>query len=285
MLHRGTIAMANVDETSHNADDLSQTEPQVSARQSEGAEKATAAAATAPQVVLSSSTVRYAIKERPDLIVGYKTGAIDDVRRVSIWVNPENTDMLMDRVIGRSISARIRYLGSNRDDDGNIVEDTIAEALRRTVGPRGHVRIGTVLVTESGTLKIKNHVQRIFHVAIVEATPGSAMKGSQDKLAQCVRTLLERAERENKRLWRITFRLTPFKSILVPMMGAGEGGLVLEDVAETIIPAAIEHLRNVELPTLKEVYFLAFTSRQKSACDRVLERYCADGTLVGQSDT
>jgi O-acetyl-ADP-ribose deacetylase (regulator of RNase III) len=237
-----------------------------------------------PAIVLGSGTVRYEIKERPGLIVGYKTGAIDDVKHVSIWVNPENTDMLMDRVIGRSVSARIRYLGSNRDDDGNIVEDTIAEALRRTVGPRGHVRIGTALVTESGSLKIKNHVRRIFHVAIVEATPGSAMRGSQDKLAQCVRTLLDRAEIENKRLWRIIFRVKPLKSILIPMMGAGEGGLVLEDVAATIIPAAIEHLRNVELPTLTEVYFLAFTSRHKSACDRVLERYSADGTLIKKTD-
>jgi O-acetyl-ADP-ribose deacetylase (regulator of RNase III) len=276
--------MANVDETSQSADDLSQTDSQIKAHQTEAADKALPAEPTAPQGALSSSTVRYAIKEEPNLIVGYKTGAIDDVKHVSIWVNPENTDMLMDRVIGRSISARIRYLGSNRDDDGNIVEDTIAEALRRTVGPRGHVRIGTVLVTESGTLRIRNHVRRIFHVAIVEATPGAAMKGSQDKLAQCVRTLLERAERENKRLWRIIFRVNPFKSILIPMMGAGEGGLVLEDVAEAIIPAAIEHLRNVELPTLTEVYFLAFTSRHKDACDRVLKKYSTNGTLVRLND-
>jgi O-acetyl-ADP-ribose deacetylase (regulator of RNase III) len=74
------------------------------------------------------------------------------------------------------------------------------------------------------------------------------------------------------------------ESILVPMMGSGEGGLVIEDVAQTIIPAAIEHLRSVELPTLKEVYFLAFRSGDKNACDRVLEQYCSDGTLIRLDD-
>ena len=106
-----------------------------------------------PDVVLGSGAVRYEIKAQPGLIVGYKTGDIGNVKQVSIWVNPENTDMLMDRFIGKSISARIRYLGSNKDDDGNVLEDTIAEALRRTVGPPGHVKIGTVLVTEFGQPK------------------------------------------------------------------------------------------------------------------------------------
>ena len=251
----------------------------------------------APSGPLGFSTVRYELKDRPGLFVGYKTGPIDGIRGASIWVNSENTDMLMDRVIGRSISARIRHLGSNRDEEGNVLEDTIAEALRGAVGPRGHVRLGTVLVTESGSLKAApHHVQRIFHVASVEAAPGAAIKGSQDKLVHCVRSLLTRAEQENKRTWKIIckiilellpqnyFKMNDYKSILIPMLGAGEGGLVVEDVAQMIIPAAIEHLRSVELPTLKEVYFLAYTSRHKSACDRVLEQYCSDGTLMRLDD-
>lgn len=234
---------------------------------------------------LAYSTVRYELKDRPSLVVGYKTGPLDGIKDVSIWVNSENTDMLMDRFIGKSISARIRYLGSNKDEEGNVLEDTIAEALRSVVGPRGHVKLGTVLVTESGSLKAApHHVQRIFHVASVEAAPGAAMRGSRDKLTLCVQSLLTRAERENKRTWRIICKMKNFESILIPMMGSGEGNLAVEDVAEVIIPAAIDHLRNVHLPTLKEVYFLAFRSRDRSACDRVLEQYCADGTLIRLDD-
>ena len=52
---------------------------------------------------LGLSTVRYALKQRPDLVVGYKTGAIDRIKGVSLWVNSENTDMMMDRFLGRSV--------------------------------------------------------------------------------------------------------------------------------------------------------------------------------------
>lgn len=97
--------------------------------------------------LLEPDTVRYGIKGKPGLIVGYKTGSIEYVKGVSIWVNSENTDMMMDRFIGRSISARIRSLGANKDDDDNIIDDTIQESLRGMIGERAHVKIGTVLVT------------------------------------------------------------------------------------------------------------------------------------------
>ena len=83
---------------------------------------------------LKPDTVRYAIKDRPGVIVGYKAGDIEYVKDVSIWGNSENTDMLMDRFIDRSISAKIRSLGANKDDEDNIVDDTIQESLRGMIG-------------------------------------------------------------------------------------------------------------------------------------------------------
>ncbi len=239
---------------------------------------------------LPYSTVCYELKNRPGLFIGYKTGAIDNIHGTSIWVNSENTDMLMDRVIGRSISSRIRLLGSNKDEDGNIIEDTIAEALRAAVGPRGHVRIGTVLVTEAGSLKQRG-VERILHVATVQAqtSQGGGVKANLNTLASCITSVLDRAEKINKRYWSITknlvresFRLKPQynESILIPTIGAGEGGLTVEEVARTIIPAAIEHLVNAPLPTLKKVFFIAFDARAKAACDAVLEKAAAERRLV-----
>ncbi len=73
-------------------------------------------------------TVKFKVNERAG-IVGYKTGPIEEVKDVHAWVNPENTEMMMDRFMGKSISAKIRYLGSNRsDEDDSIIEDTIQEA-------------------------------------------------------------------------------------------------------------------------------------------------------------
>jgi nudix-type nucleoside diphosphatase (YffH/AdpP family) len=248
------------------------------------------AARAFPSGPLPYSTVCYELKNKPGLIVGYKTGRIDNIRGASIWVNSENTDMLMDRIIGRSVSSRIRLLGSNTDEDGNIIEDTIAEALRAAVGPRGHVRIGAVLVTESGSLKQRG-VDRILHVATVQAetSQGGGVRANLNTLASCVTSVLDRAEKINKRYWSIvknlareSFRLKPHydESILIPTMGAGEGGLSVEEVAQAIIPAAIEHMTNVPLPTLKKVFFIAFDAKAKAACDAVLEKAASEHKLV-----
>src|SRR6202034_304460 len=164
---------------------------------------------------LEPTTVKFGLKENPDLIVGYKTGAIDDVRGVSIWVNSENTDMMMDRFIGKTISARIRYLGANKVED-TVLADAIQESLRGVVGERAHVKIGTVLVTESGMLFGTHQAERIFHVATVEGGPGAGVRADPDKLKHCVERVLQRADQENYKLWRIV-RQKFLTSIIFPL--------------------------------------------------------------------
>jgi nudix-type nucleoside diphosphatase (YffH/AdpP family) len=266
---------------------LPQREPEAVAAAAAGAVNRPAAAARSP--ALTYSSVCYALTDRPELTVGYITGPIKDISGISLWVNSENTDMLMDRVFGRSISSQIRRMGSNTDDEGNIIEDTIAEALRTAVGPRGHVRIGSVLVTESGSLKATHGVERILHVASVQASLDGGVRANLDTLATCVKRVLERAERINKRNWntfanllRQWLGLKPryCESILIPTIGAGDGGLSIEQVTQAIIPAAVEHLRSAKLPTLKAVYFIAYDQRAKDACDAVLNESMVAGKLA-----
>jgi len=244
---------------------------------------ATASPAASGREALAPSTKRYAIKDRRELIVGYKTGAIDRIKDVSLWVNSENTDMMMDRFLGRSVSASIRFLGANKDENDNVFEDTIEEALRSAVGWRGHVKIGTVFVTDSGALRTTHNVRRIFHVATVEGVgAGQGVKADAAKLARCVEKLLKRVGEENNRFWRLWLRLRPYDSILIPLLGAGDGGLPVEVVAEAIIPTAIEYLRNNETWGLKEVYFLTYTAAHRDACDKVLRGFLdrRDGGLA-----
>jgi nudix-type nucleoside diphosphatase (YffH/AdpP family) len=253
-------------------------------------------AAEPPSQPLKFSTVRYAMNGRDDLIVGYKTGAIDAIEDVSIWVNSENTDMMMDRFLGKTVSAKIRYLGANKDVDGKVVEDTIEEELRSAVGHWAHVKIGTVLTTSSGMLKEKQ-VRRIFHVATVEGGPGSGVQADLKRMKECVEKVLAKVDQENNRLWKVLLRYFPrimaflqridkfsppinMNSILFPMLGAGDGGLAVEEVAKVAIPAAVGYFLKPDTASLKEIYFLAYKSRDKTACDRVLDRLCAEGVLV-----
>jgi nudix-type nucleoside diphosphatase (YffH/AdpP family) len=228
---------------------------------------------------LKPSTVQFEIADRPHLKIGYKTGSIDEVTGASIWVNSENTDMMMDRIIGRTVSARIRYLGAKKEDENTIDEDTIQEALRGVVGEGGHVRIGTVLSTVSGMLaRPPWQVERILHVATVEGGPGQGVKAQPSNLTRCVRNVLKRADFENNRLWRLV-RKKYLRSIVFPMLGAGDGGLTVETVAENLIPEALDYLQNDSDATLQEIYFIALKARDRSACERILKPKCLSGEL------
>jgi O-acetyl-ADP-ribose deacetylase (regulator of RNase III) len=174
--------------------------------------------------------------------------------------------MTMDRYIGRTISSNIRYGGAEKDDDDNIIEDRIADALRQRLGRRGYVKIGTVIETESGALRIDNNVHRILHIATVRsAGPGGGVVADLADLPRCVDKVLGYAHRRNQKLFRRRDR-----HILVPMLGTGDGGLSVEQVAPLLVSAAVDFLRLNPDTTLKEVYFLAFSARHKEACETAL---------------
>jgi nudix-type nucleoside diphosphatase (YffH/AdpP family) len=177
---------------------------------------------------LDHVTVKYALAQHPDLFIGYKTGPIVEVKDVSIWVNSENEDMIMDRFIGRSISANIRYLGADRDRSNNVTEDLINDELANAVGQLARVRIGEVIETGSGTLAATHGVKSILHVATVRGVgAGQGVKADLDDLALCTRNVLMKAHERNQR-WRNIKRIFGMKdcrSILIPILGAGDGGL------------------------------------------------------------
>jgi nudix-type nucleoside diphosphatase (YffH/AdpP family) len=225
---------------------------------------------------LAHTSVQHKVVGKSGRYIGYITGSIEHVKGVSIWVNSENTDMMMDRFLGKTISAKIRWLGASKED-GNVIEDIIQESLRDAIGERAHVKIGTVLVTKAGMLSERD-VKRIFHVASVEGGPGEGVTAKPDRLQQCLNNVLERADTENRRLWRILLRKN-LDSILIPLLGTGDGGLPVESVVGDLMQAATDYLRSPDNPTLKKIYFLAFKAREKSACDNALKRLCENGLL------
>src|ERR1700730_11650590 len=145
----------------------------------------------AAQKTLDHGGAKYALRNLEDKYIGYKTGSIGEVKDIAIWVNSENEDMIMDRFIGRSISANIRYLGAAKDSAGNINEDVINNELTAEIGSRSPVRIGTVVKTSSGMLRATNGVKAIFHVATVRgAGAGRGVKADIDDLARCTTNIL-----------------------------------------------------------------------------------------------
>jgi O-acetyl-ADP-ribose deacetylase (regulator of RNase III) len=226
----------------------------------------------------SDATLPQTMPHDRELVVGYLTGHIADVRGIDIWVNSENEDMIMDRFIGRSISANIRYFGADKDRRRNVREDTIANALKRALGGHLSVKVGTVIETRPGALEAFG-VRRVYHVASVRGMgAGRGVVAALDDLKRCTTNVLAEAEERNRHWWRSYARKD--NSIVFPLIGAGDGGLHAEQVAPELIGAALEFLRATPAPSLKEIYFLAFNGQQRRACVQVLEALCERGELL-----
>jgi 8-oxo-dGTP pyrophosphatase MutT (NUDIX family)/O-acetyl-ADP-ribose deacetylase (regulator of RNase III) len=235
--------------------------------------------------ILEYGSCRYALRENQHHFIGYKTGPITAVKGVGIWVNSENEDMIMDRFIGRSISANVRYLGAIKDSAGNVTEDAINDQLTAEIDPRSPVRIGTVVETGPGMLGSSHGVKAILHIATVRGGgPGLGVKADVDDLARCTRNALVKADELNRRHgWLKRFQwmgrlfgLQQCESILIPMIGGGDGGLEIEQIVPRLFGAAIKYYQDNPQTTIREIYFLAYTARQRDACERELARLRRD---------
>jgi nudix-type nucleoside diphosphatase (YffH/AdpP family) len=182
-------------------------------------------------------------------VLGIKTGNIKATKDVDAWVNSENTDMMMDRFFGRSVSATIRSLGARKHEDGrSIAEDTIGKALAAELRPRSFVKPGTVLQTHAGELENTHNVRRIFHVASVAGSIGSGLSSSLSNIEISMDNVL-RTISAGKR----------YRSALVPMLGTGQGGFPVGRVAPLLVKRTLAFFRENPKSPLREVYFLAYS--------------------------
>jgi nudix-type nucleoside diphosphatase (YffH/AdpP family) len=179
---------------------------------------------------------------------GVKTGDIRATTDVEVWVNSENTDMMMDRFFGRSVSATIRSLGARKHEDGkSIAEDTIGKALAAEMGPRSFVKPGTVLSTTPGELAKTHNVRQIFHVAAVAGNIGAGISTSLATIETSIDNVLRAISAKR------------YRSALIPLLGTGQGGFPTCDVAPRLVERAYAFLKNNQKSPLREVYFLAYS--------------------------
>ena len=186
------------------------------------------------------------------------TGDIRERRNIDVWVNSENTNMQMARFYDRSLSAIIRYEGAEKDDNEQVVADTIANELAGALGGRLSVTPGTIYVTSSGALAQTRAVKKIFHAATVSGVPGSGYQAMQD-VEKCVTNALRRCDHPQ-------YRDDDLRSIVFPMMGTGAGGAKVEVIAQPLIQSAISYLLTNPDSRVETVYFSAWNFRDLDAC-------------------
>lgn len=195
-------------------------------------------------------------------LIGIATGDLRRARCAELWVNPENTDMRMARIDEFSISSIIRYEGAHRDATGRVVHDVIADELDRKVGARRPVAAGTTVLTGAGRLAHQG-VRYVAHTAAVQGEPGAGYRQVSD-IGRCALDVLAEVD-------RITDP-HPVRSVLFPLLGAGQGGGDPKQTALALAGAALNYLAAHPNTSVTSVYILAYTDLELAACRAAYKR-------------
>src|SRR5262249_31360255 len=170
-------------------------------------------------LITESSVEEYPIPRAPGKWIGIVKGNLRNVnltnvlrlRPIDIWVCPENLSMEMARPHDPSISGLIRYLGAKKDETSSVVEDTIANELRRKMQKRSIlVNPAGIVSTSAGMLERTHNVKRIYHSGSFYGVVGEGYHPIAH-VEECVTNALDRLEwearafhktpEERKRMW------------------------------------------------------------------------------------
>jgi O-acetyl-ADP-ribose deacetylase (regulator of RNase III) len=204
----------------------------------------------------------FRLASQPEKRLVIITGDIRDYDDIDVWVNSENTNMQMSRYYDKTLSAMIRYEGAEKDENGEVVADTIADELAARLKGKNSVTPGTIYVTGSGALAQRG-VKKIFHAATVCGVPGSGYQCIQN-VEQCVANALRRIDHPQ-------LSGDELRSIVFPMMGTGAGGMRVEEVAPRLIETAVCYLQNTPESRVQTIYFSAWNYADLDACVAALK--------------
>jgi O-acetyl-ADP-ribose deacetylase (regulator of RNase III) len=200
------------------------------------------------------------LPERQERYIGIVTGDIRRVRCADVWVNPENTEMVMARFNEFSVSSIVRYEGALRDDVGRVVDDRIADDLARKIAGRTPVLPGTAILTGPGELA-RYQVRYIVHVAAVQGEPGAGFRQILE-VGRCVTNAMAEVDKIDAQ--------PPLATILFPLLGAGQGGGDLKATIGALAGSAIDYFTSSPLSSIRTVYFLAYIAAEMAACEALL---------------
>lgn len=204
-------------------------------------------------------------------------GGVEHATGYDAWINSENAALDVSRMIDRSISAAIRRLGAiwtgdGRSEDkeawGDLVEDTIKDALREAVGFQ-RPAVGDVYATTAGALQwqtspsgVAYGVKRIYHVISVDAYQNT----DQAALELCLTNLFARIDSDNRRL---VARMTGgvVRSVLIPLIGAGRGGRRNDEVIDDIVRLSLKHFAD---NPRTEIRLIGVVTSQREASRKLL---------------
>jgi O-acetyl-ADP-ribose deacetylase (regulator of RNase III) len=177
-------------------------------------------------------------------------GPIDQLENVDIIVVSENVYLQMAHFFKPSISGRIRLAAARRAEGGEILEDIAQRELDDWVRRNGKLGLplprGAVASTSPGALASQG-VSRLFH----RESHSNFVK--PETIGVAVHRIFELARQERE-------RFPDLRSICLPLLGAGRGGLDASTSFNLIWEAAKRELERE--PELWELHFIAWRADQ-----------------------
>jgi O-acetyl-ADP-ribose deacetylase (regulator of RNase III) len=197
---------------------------------------------------------------KPRKSIGYIAGDIREIRGIDVWVNPLAGDMLLDKFTDRTISAAVRASGAAKYPSGHLRSDIIGDELRKAMGGRVDVRASEVVGTSAGELFRTNGVRMILHVAIVEL-----------RLDQRARADLPTIGRSIDNIFQYLAHNTNYKSVAIPIIGTGDGGLLVSEVAPILVDKSIAHLKANPWGRLDQIFLVPYNDVAVDEVDRAFD--------------
>lgn len=207
----------------------------------------------------------------PARFVGYYTGNIREIHDVDVWINPLASDMLLDKFTDATVSAAIRAAGAEWFKDQKIKKDHVGDNLRRALNGRMYVEPGKLVATEPGPLRRSNNVRQLLHVSTAHGDPGEPPRADMVTVEACIANVLRYVEDENR-----------YSSVLIPMLGTGQGGLRVKAVAAKLLERAVAFMRENPHGKLKSVYLLAYSEIDADDLAQAFQQRAAAGDFVDE---
>ncbi|MFJ5776138.1 macro domain-containing protein [Streptomyces sp. NPDC093094] len=166
-------------------------------------------------VAAGSRTVRVLLHVHP----------VDLLRDIDVVVSPANTHLALSPSYKSSVSASLRRAGASHDPTGALLHDHVHDELRTWHTRHDHrvVRPGSVVPTSAGELS-RQGVRRMYHAVVAVPRSGTndydVLPADVTRATARVFALLAEEER--------CFD-PPLRSVCLPLLGAGRGGLRPEE--------------------------------------------------------
>ena len=203
--------------------------------------------------------------------IGFKTGDILEVKDVDVWLNPENKFLMLSRIVDGGISASIRWGGAEKYFSQTVIVDRISNDLHRRIGNR-RPEVTDIIETEPGALGQSNNVRRLLHLPLAQPrspdNPRDGVAVRKEDIRPAVLMALEEIQRGNLELTKLVrkFGRSYCTSVLVPLIGTGEGKLPARVALPEIVAGIDKFMRKASHSTIEKVWLLVYHDRDLKVC-------------------